>query len=130
MTKWDVRVESIINIVRTIFICILLTIGALFFSRDAETLVLNPIERMVEKVKIIARNPLAAATGDLETAGLLSLTAKNEKKKKDKTLETNILEETIMKIGYLLALGFGEAGSQIIADNVKKGGDLDPMIPG
>jgi hypothetical protein len=33
-------------------------------------------------------------------------------------METNILETTIMKIGYLLALGFGEAGSQIIASNI------------
>lgn len=41
-----------------------------------------------------------------------------------------MLESTIMKIGHLLALGFGEAGSKIIGDNVQKGGDIDPMIPG
>ena len=35
-----------------------------------------------------------------------------------------------MKIGALLALGFGEAGSKIIADNMAKGGDVDPMLPG
>ena len=73
------RVEAVanayINIGRTIFICILLTIGALFFSRDAEILVLNPIERMIEKVKVIAKNPLAAASGEIENAGFLSMTA-------------------------------------------------------
>ena len=35
-----------------------------------------------------------------------------------------------MKIGALLALGFGEAGAKIIADNMAKTGDVDPMIPG
>jgi len=30
----------------------------------------------------------------------------------------------------LLAIGFGEAGSKIIADNMTDGGDLDPMMPG
>ena len=30
-------------------------------------------------------------------------------------METQILEDTIFKIGALLALGFGEAGSEIIA---------------
>ena len=35
-----------------------------------------------------------------------------------------------MKIGHLLAIGFGEAGSKIIADNMTDGGDLDPMMPG
>lgn len=35
-----------------------------------------------------------------------------------------------MKIGHLLALGFGEAGSKIIADNMSSGGDLNPMAAG
>ena len=35
-----------------------------------------------------------------------------------------------MKVGALLAVGFGEAGSEIIAENIKKGGSVDPMIPG
>lgn len=35
-----------------------------------------------------------------------------------------ILERTIIKIGQLLAIGFGEAGSKIIADNIAQGGDL------
>jgi len=27
-------------------------------------------------------------------------------------------------------VGFGEAGSEIIAENMGKGGDVDPMLPG
>ena len=42
-------------------------------------------------------------------------------KQEEKKFETNILEQTIIKIGALLALGFGEAGSEIIAKNLKKG---------
>ena len=41
-----------------------------------------------------------------------------------------MLESTLSKIGALLALGFGEAGSQIIAKNMAKGGDVNPMLPG
>jgi len=40
------------------------------------------------------------------------------------------LEKAIVKIGYLLALGFGEAGAGIIGQNMTSGGDLDPMMPG
>ena len=36
----------------------------------------------------------------------------------------------IIKTGALLALGFGEAGSEIIAENMSKGGEVDPMLPG
>eukprot|EP00335_Anophryoides_haemophila_P000269 CAMPEP_0204821544 /NCGR_PEP_ID=MMETSP1018-20131115/21873_1 /ASSEMBLY_ACC=CAM_ASM_000518 /TAXON_ID=46462 /ORGANISM="Anophryoides haemophila, Strain AH6" /LENGTH=67 /DNA_ID=CAMNT_0051935019 /DNA_START=525 /DNA_END=728 /DNA_ORIENTATION=+ len=45
-------------------------------------------------------------------------------------METVILEKLIIKIGALLAVGFGEAGSEIIAKNMRKGGDVDPMLPG
>jgi hypothetical protein len=40
-------------------VCIVLTLGAIFFTRDANRLVLIPIERMFERVKRIAKNPLA-----------------------------------------------------------------------
>ena len=55
---------------------------------------------------------------------------KVKKEIKDKTLETAILEQAISKISHLLALGFGEAGSAIIAQNMSSGGDLNPMLPG
>lgn len=45
-------------------------------------------------------------------------------------METVILESLIIKIGALLAVGFGEAGSEIIAKNMKQGGRVDPMIAG
>lgn len=51
-------------------------------------------------------------------------------KKEVQTYETAILEKTIIKLGALLAIGFGEAGSEIIATNMEKGGEVDPMIPG
>ena len=47
-------------------------------------------------------------------------------------METDILEQTIVKTGALLAIGLGEAGSKIIAQNMEKntGGSIDPLIPG
>ena len=51
-------------------------------------------------------------------------------KKKDKELETQILEQAITKIGHLLAIGFGEAGTKIISKNMTSSGDMNPMMPG
>jgi len=45
-------------------------------------------------------------------------------------METAILEHAIQKIGHLLTLGFGDAGSQIIATNMRSDGEMDPMMPG
>merc|ERR1719253_2253622 len=51
---------------------------------------------------------------------------------KSAPMETVILEKTIIKLGSLLVLGFGEAGANIIGHNMK-GGDsagVNAMIPG
>ena len=45
-------------------------------------------------------------------------------------METEVLQKTLNKIGGLLAIGFGEAGSKIIASNMRAGGDVDPLLPG
>ena len=50
-------------------------------------------------------------------------------KKEEEKYETSILEKLIIKTGALLALGFGEAGAEIIAENMKQG-DVNPMLPG
>lgn len=52
------------------------------------------------------------------------------KRLETQTFETAILERTIIKIGGLLALGFGEAGSGVIAANMAGGGEVNPMLPG
>ena len=56
--------------------------------------------------------------------------ASRTKKRDDSQMETRLLENSIAKICGLLAVGFGEAGSEIIAANIRRGGEIDPMIPG
>jgi hypothetical protein len=100
---------------------------------------------MLEKVKLIARNPLAAAQDEqIEMAGIMSMmhTQAHKNKKNSakvasedqepgaENLETVLLEAAITKIGHLLALGFGEAGSAIIGNNMTGEGELNPMIEG
>ena len=45
-------------------------------------------------------------------------------------METRILEASLAKLCSLLAVGFGDAGGEVIGNNIKSGGDLNPMIPG
>lgn len=44
--------------------------------------------------------------------------------------ETEVLENSIGKIGALLAIGFGDAGAEVIAENIRNDGDINPMVPG
>jgi hypothetical protein len=54
------RIEAGISIGRTIFVCLVLGVGALTFAKDANDLVLTPIERMIDRVNRIARNPISS----------------------------------------------------------------------
>ena len=49
---------------------------------------------------------------------------------KQATIETEILEQTLYKIGALMAIGYGEAGSHLIANNMAQGDNINPMLPG
>jgi class 3 adenylate cyclase len=138
--RYTVTLTAALGIVRTLFVCGVLTLGAIFFSRDATFLVIRPIEGMIAKVNRIAKNPLEAAQEEENEALAYERALAKEKKKnkkgkrkrktKDTDYETVKIEQTIIKIGALLALGFGEAGAKIIADNMGHGGDVDPMVPG
>ena len=48
---------------------------------------------------------------------------------KDSTFEICLLEKTLSKITSLVQIGFGEAGSEIIAGNIAEG-KFDPMVQG
>jgi hypothetical protein len=42
-----------LSIFRTLFVCVVLSAASFYFINDANKLVLNPIERMLEKVRLI-----------------------------------------------------------------------------
>jgi len=61
-----VVIESITNIFRTLFICVVLSLASIYFTHDSQTMVLEPLERMIEKVKLLANDPLAAASDEVD----------------------------------------------------------------
>jgi len=134
-----VQKESMFNLLTTLCVCILLTSVSLFFSNDANRLVLTPVENMISKVDTFRRDPLAAmrvADEEFKVEEVRKMKARRQEESKLKRLmdvvlcrakdagggeimETVILEKTIIKLGSLLALGFGEAGANIIAHNLR-----------
>lgn len=120
----DTTFSAQLSLCQTLFICTVLTLGAVSLSQDSNRLVITPIEKMISKVKRMARNPLAAMNDDMKDVFDLDTPKKScwccSQPVVVQGLETSLLEDAIMKIGALLALGFGEAGAQIIADNLSK----------
>lgn len=146
-----VKQESLFNLLTVLFVCIMLLLASIGFANDANRLVLYPVENMIAKVETIRNNPLQAMKVADEEFKVEEINrakaAKQEKSrlqvvmewtgcssKKDNTeiMETVILEKTIIKLGSLLALGFGEAGANIIEHNMH-GVDsacVDAMVEG
>lgn len=119
--RWDVQFQSLLDIARVTWMLSMLSVGAVLLIRDADSLVLRPIERMVHKVKIMSENPFASKTFNNDDA---------DRGDQTKQLETKVLEHSIGKVCQLLTIGFGEAGAEIIANNIKSGGAINPMLPG
>jgi hypothetical protein len=115
-----------LNIIKTLFICGVLAGGSICFSKDTTEMVLEPIESMIHKIKLITKNPIEAMQNNEKQQYLNAILQEEQNKRKwcnlskqkEAPLETVILEKTISKIGALLALGFGEVGSEIIAKNM------------
>ncbi|OLP91771.1 hypothetical protein AK812_SmicGene26489 [Symbiodinium microadriaticum] len=132
-----------LNMLQTCFICLALAAGAISFARDAHALLLGPLERILVKLEAIRKNPLhAMKLGDIdfrmqeleeaEEANRQGCCRKKKETNDLETLETAILERTLIKLGGLLALGFGEAGAEIIVHNMQGGAtaELNAMVPG
>jgi len=100
-------------------------------------MIVVPIENIISKIKEMTKNPISVLY-ETEKEQILNILNSGNKKKCCKSkkvkepLETELLEKNISKIGSLLALGFGDAGSEIIAANLQNNsnGEINPMIPG
>lgn len=128
-------INSVLSILRTIFVCICLAGAALYFVKDMNTIILTPIENMVKKIETITVNPInAAIIQEKEAYVWHKLYSTNKEalrlKEEQKQYETSQLEQIIVKIGALLAVGFGEAGSNIISANINRSDAINPIIPG
>ncbi len=222
------RTEAVRSIGKTWFVIAVIGIGAFLFTRDAEALVIRPIQRMSRLITSLARDPMRSidsikeevrlaeledderkeleeaedkeherqlrrrqsTVGSLNASGFQSVRAVdwsnkggsqtgmgkgkgvpdtvledggsskkgskeestcteivqhkassgysalanciNGKKKSADSYETALLENTMLKIGGLLQVGFGQAGGAIIRKNMQsaKDGKLNPLVKG
>jgi len=147
--------EAAFGICITSFVCVVLCVASVYFSNDANKLVLDPVKRMIEKVEAIRDDPLMAMKMadeefkvELKTHHRKTKAKQNQNsmkalqerianctysaKSKNEAMETVVLEKTIIKLGSLLALGFGEAGASIIGQNLacSDSAGVNVMIPG
>ena len=129
----DTQLEAVLSISKTLFVCVVFSLGAYFLTQGANDLVVHPIEKMIESVKLIAANPLATHIKKLKGVHEVKATEPLncwETRPQKQPLETKELEDSIIKISGMLSLSFGEAGSLIVHRNLSDGRNFDLTLPG
>jgi hypothetical protein len=118
-----VTFSALLNVGRTIFVSTLLLGGSLLFGRDIYILIISPIERMVEKVTDVIKNPqkvkelaFIEQEEDENREEEKIIEDEDEIVPKEDQLETQLIEDAIKKIGILLGIGLGEAGTGLISN--------------
>jgi len=106
-------VQAGMSIMLIVAITILLGGMGYLLSKDVDAMVIRPIESMVDSVTKLAANP-----------------AYQLEKVHKVRYETDALKMSLAKIATMLQVGFGEAGNNLVAENLKKGDTVDPMVPG
>ena len=119
-TRYENQLQGMLDLFSTIFVCIIMIVSINSLNKDVSYLVLNPLERMITKIKQVSIDPLEALKKPLSVQD-----------NKDEMNETLLIERAINKISELLVLGFGQAGSKIITHFLfDPDKDFDQIIPG
>eukprot|EP00927_Polykrikos_kofoidii_P035459 TRINITY_DN30005_c0_g1_i2.p1 TRINITY_DN30005_c0_g1~~TRINITY_DN30005_c0_g1_i2.p1 ORF type:complete len:997 (-),score=141.82 TRINITY_DN30005_c0_g1_i2:36-3026(-) len=150
-----IRNESVYSLLTTLFICIVLFTASLVFAHDTNVFVLQPLENMMRKVNAIRENPLIAmkiADQEFKREEVCRASKQHAEwiaqrrcfsrtwhkakgcfhsSTREEGMETMVLEKTIIKLGTLLALGFGEAGANIVQNCLSgSAAGVNVMVPG
>jgi class 3 adenylate cyclase len=112
-TKAKEDIQATMSSMLIVAITLLLGVMGYLLSKDVDGMVIRPIESMVSDVTKLAANPAY----QLESV-------------KEVKYETDQLRMSLAKIATMLQVGFGEAGNNLVAENLKKGDTVDPMVPG
>ena len=148
--KKETTLRCALNLLQTIFVCISLTLASLSFEDDANSLVLEPLEIMIEIVEKVAKDPIGAKDVDelqtgikaevqkiqekgKENEGEIESNLSSKKKKRNSqqyNYEIQVIKSAIIKISALLAIGFGEAGGEILKKNLSSNHELNPKLKG
>lgn len=136
-----------------VLLCVLTTLTCAVISsflKDSTRLVLRPLARMMAMVREVSTNPLgrqshaplgAEERGHLYEPRILEHCIGTVRNLLDRVVplivawhpinwHQRIPVVNIGKLCNLVAVGFGDAGAEIIADNIRSTQELDPMMPG
>ena len=137
-TKRISIITSYNNIVKTTITLVVMFYLSVLINSDLDSFVLKPLEMMFEIVQAVAKDPVNYKSIEDMNKNMLKNSVQSKKGNKQnidtETLsvdyEIRTLQFAILRISALIAIGFGEAGGEILKENINSEQGLNPMIPG
>lgn len=105
-------IDALLGLLSVVLLSMVMLVSIYLFNRDMYKMILNPLERLITKLKRVAHDPIGAFKSSWENG------QNNQLNKKESSNETILIENAIYKISELLVLGFGQAGAKIISQFV------------
>lgn len=105
-------IDALLGLLSVVLLSLVMLVSIYLFNKDMYQMILNPLERLINKLKRVAQDPIGAFKSSWEGGAGEVMT------KKESSNETILIENAIYKISELLVLGFGQAGAKIISQFV------------
>lgn len=118
--KTHAKYIGYVGIVRSFLLISIIMLFFIKFEKDIKELIVDPLEIMLEIVDNVAKDPNNAKNvKEIQKGGIKKLAMKlNQLTQNLETYEIKTIQSSIIKISALLSTGFGEAGCQIIKQNL------------
>jgi hypothetical protein len=123
--RFERKIDAILGLLSVVLLSMVMLVSIYLFNRDMYKMILNPLERLITKLKKVAQDPIGAFKSSWDQG------PSNTVSNKESSNETILIENAIYKISELLVLGFGQAGAKIISQFVfDKNKDIDQIGAG
>ena len=123
------KMISIMFIFRIVYIILSVSILCFLINNDIYQLIFHPLEKIGKVVDIVSKDPVGSKT----ITELKNNYEHSSNKKEDPnsvSYEIKIIQSAIIRISALIAINFGEAGGEILKENISSSEGLNPMLKG
>ena len=124
------KMSSIIYLLRLFYIVVCISALCYLINTNVHKLIFHPLEKMGKVIDTISKDPVGSKT-ITELKYNMEHNQTNKKEDKDSVShEIKIIQSAIIRISALMAIGFGEAGGEILKENISSSEGVNPMLPG
>jgi class 3 adenylate cyclase len=126
------RCFAVFELCETLILILLFLYASLSISSYFRNMIIFPLERMTETIRLIWKNPLnfmksrPASRSQIRRTECCCCKVKRDYAED----EIRLLENAFSKIGVMLGMVYGSAGSEMITNSIGLEGNFTPLIPG